>query len=115
MAVGLYMDHHIPRAITDQLRLRGVDILIALDDGTNKLADPLLLDRATELNRPLVTSDTDLLIEAQRRQQQNIHFAGLIFRDALGVAIGQAVKDLELIAKAANTAELDNQVIFLPL
>lgn len=29
MAVSLYMDAHIPRAITDQLRLRGVDVLAA--------------------------------------------------------------------------------------
>jgi hypothetical protein len=114
MAIGLYLDHHIPRAIADQLRLRGIDILTTLEDGTNRLADPLLLDRATELKRPLVTSDTDLLIDAQRRQQAEIPFAGVIFRDALSVTIGQAVNDLELIAKAAQPSELDNQVIFLP-
>ena len=114
MAIGLYMDHHIPRAITDQLRLRDVDVLTALSDATNRLPDPLLLDRATELSRPLVTSDADLLIEAQRRQQLNVPFSGVIFRDALSVIIGQAVSDLEIIAKVAQPAELDNQVIFLP-
>jgi hypothetical protein len=114
MPIGLYLDHHIPRAIADQLRLRDVEVLTALEDGTNRLADSLLLDRATELSRPLVSSDTNLLIEAQRRLQADIHFAGVIFRDALSVTIGQTVNDLELIAKAALPAELDNQVIFLP-
>jgi hypothetical protein len=29
MAVGIYMDVHIPRSITNGLRLRGVDVLTA--------------------------------------------------------------------------------------
>jgi hypothetical protein len=32
MAVGVYMDVHIPRAITNGLRLRGVDVLTAQQD-----------------------------------------------------------------------------------
>jgi len=32
MAIKLYMDHHVPRAITEGLRLRGVDVLTAEDD-----------------------------------------------------------------------------------
>ena len=31
MAVSLYMDVHIPMAITRQLRLRGVDVLTATE------------------------------------------------------------------------------------
>ncbi len=30
MALKLYMDHHVPRAITNGLRMRGVDVLTAL-------------------------------------------------------------------------------------
>src|ERR1051326_4553574 len=104
------MDHHIPRAITLQLRLRDVDVITAPDDGANRLADPLLLDRATALNRPLISSDSDLLIEAQRRQQQDIPFAGVIFYRPPNVSIGQAVDDLELIAKASQVSDLANQV-----
>lgn len=50
MAVGIYMDVHIPRAITNGLRLRGVDVLTAQEDGTITLTDTELLKRATELN-----------------------------------------------------------------
>jgi hypothetical protein len=32
MPVALYMDAHIPRAITVGLRLRGVDVLTAQED-----------------------------------------------------------------------------------
>lgn len=34
------MDHHVPRAITNGLRLRGVDVLTAHEDGASELRDP---------------------------------------------------------------------------
>ena len=49
MAVKLYMDHHVPRAITNGLRLRRIDILTAFEDKTHEIDDPALLDRATLL------------------------------------------------------------------
>ena len=58
------MDHHVPRAITTGLRLRGVDVLTAYEDGASELPDPALLDRASELGRVLFTQDDDLLAEA---------------------------------------------------
>jgi predicted nuclease of predicted toxin-antitoxin system len=67
MSVGLYMNVHIRRQITEGLRQRGVDVLTAQEDGTTRLPDSELLDRATELGRVLVTEDRDLLREAARR------------------------------------------------
>ncbi len=37
MAIALYMDVHIPQAITDQLRRRGVDVLTAFEDECQEL------------------------------------------------------------------------------
>lgn len=53
MALTLYMDVHVPRAITNGLRRRGVQVVTAQEDGTAEFDDPPLLDRATELNCPL--------------------------------------------------------------
>lgn len=72
------MDHHVPRAITNGLRLRGVDVLTAHEDRTSELRDPALLDRAAELGRVLFTQDDDLLTEATRRQQREQSFHGVI-------------------------------------
>ena len=55
------MDVHVPRAITEGLRRRGVDVLTSQEDGTRQMADADLLSRSTQLNRPLVTQDEDLL------------------------------------------------------
>ncbi len=109
------MDVHVPRAIVSSLRLRGVGVLRAQDDGAARFSDVELLDRVTELNRVLFTYERDLLQEAEQRQRSGKPFAGVIYAHALRVSIGQCVKDLELIAKASEPADLANQVEYLPL
>ena len=37
MPVGLYMDVHVPIPITFQLRMKGVDVLTAQEDGATEL------------------------------------------------------------------------------
>jgi Domain of unknown function (DUF5615) len=53
MPVSIYMDVHVPRAITVELRRRVVDVLTAQDDGAARLPDPELLDRSSALGRVL--------------------------------------------------------------
>src|SRR5437879_2430688 len=105
----LFMDVHVPSAITDQLRLRGIEVLTAQEDGSR------LLDRATELGRILFTQDTDLLAEAASRQRSGVRFVGVIYAAQKRVTIGKCVDDLELIAKAEDLAEWINRVEYLPL
>lgn len=115
MSVALYMDEHVPNSITVALRIRGVDVLTAQDDGRGREDDAALLDRATELNRVMFSFDADMLREADERQRRAIRFAGLIFAHPIRIPIGQCVRDLELVAKAADVSELVNQVVYLPL
>ena len=49
MPLAIYMDHHVPRAITLGLQLREVDVLTAYEDAASELDDAALLDRASEL------------------------------------------------------------------
>lgn len=115
MALAFYMDQHVPRAITVGLRLRGVDVLTAFEDGSSTLPDPALLDRASELSRVLFTQDDDLLTEATRRQRENIPFHGVIYAHQLRVPIGICIRDLELIATVGDPEDLVNNFMFLPL
>ena len=39
MGIALYMDVHVPKAITVGLRLRGVEVVTAQDDGSTALSD----------------------------------------------------------------------------
>lgn len=115
MSVRLYMDVHIPRPITRQLRRRGVDVLTAVEDGAGELSDDALLERAGELERVLFTQDTRFKAMAEDWQRQGRPFAGLIFGRQLGGTIGQFVKDLELIARASEPGEWLNWVQYVPL
>jgi Domain of unknown function (DUF5615) len=109
------MDHHVQHAITSGLRLRGVDVLTAAEDGAARMSDPDLLDRATTLGRALFTRDDDLLGEAARWQAAGLPFPGVIYAHQLRVPIGVCVGDLELIATASEPSEMQGRVIYLPL
>ena len=114
MAIALYMDHHVPRAITVGLRLRSVDVMTAYEDGASEQDDPQLLDRANTLERVLFTQDDDFLAEATRRQKDGVFFRGVIYAHQLRISVGRCIHDLEIIAKAGEPETLYNQVQFLP-
>ncbi len=115
MSVGLYMDEHVPRVITEGLRLKGVDVLTAQEDSRRRVSDAELLDRATALGHILFTQDSDLLREATRRQRMGKFFAGIIYAHPLKVTIGECIEDLILLATVGEPDDFANQVIFLPL
>lgn len=115
MSVALYMDVHVRRAVTNGLRLRGVDVITAQEDGTARWSDDRLLDRAGELGCVLFSQDDDLLAEAELRLRAGRAFAGVIYAHQLAITIGRCVTDLEIIAKAAEPEDLENRVEFLPL
>ena len=91
-----------------------VDVTTAYEDGASTYSDAELLDRATELGRVLFTQDDDLLAEAVQRQRQRILFRGVIYAHQLRISIGTCVRQLEIIAKAADPEDLMNQIQFLP-
>ena len=115
MSVRLYFDVHVPSAIADGLRLRGVDVVTAQEDGAAEFEDPRLLDRATELERILVTQDEDFLHEANRRHRAGEAFFGIVYAHQLYVTIGEWVTDLEIIAKNSEPDEWIAHVEYLPL
>lgn len=115
MSTALFMDVHIPKAITVGLRSRGVDVLTAQEDGASTLEDAELLQRATELRRVLFTFDDDLLVESNRLQRETVGFAGLVFTQFQGHSVRRCIEDLELLAKASDPDDLWGQVVYLPL
>jgi Domain of unknown function (DUF5615) len=114
MTVRLYMDVHVPQAITEQLRRRDVDVLTAIEDGVDTMLDRRLLERVHLLDRVIFTQDIGFRVMAQEWQRQSKPFSGLIFGHQLGGTIGQYVRDLELIAKSSEPDEWINVVEFLP-
>ena len=114
MSVPLFLDHHVKSAITDGLRRRGVDVITCLEVGMDQSADDLILERARQLGRVVFTQDDDFLALADEWLANGRDFAGVIYAEQLGITIGQAVRDLELIAKVFDPPDMKNRIEFLP-
>jgi predicted nuclease of predicted toxin-antitoxin system len=114
MSIPLYMDHHVKSAITEGLRNRGVDVITCLEDGSDQWDDDRILSRATELRRTVFTQDDDFLALADEWLHSGRDFSGVIYAHQLGITIGQAIRDLELIAKVLETDDMLNRIEFLP-
>ena len=115
MVRGLYMDVHVPSAITEGLRRRGIDVLTSQDDGTREADDDVLLTRATGFDRLIFTQDEDFLKLSPAWQASGKPFTGIVFAHQMGASIGRLIEDLELLALCATAEELSNRVIHLPL
>jgi hypothetical protein len=115
------MDHHVPRAIIQALRVRGIDVLTAYEDGADQTPDSEILERAAQLGRALFTqdngflSDYDFLAIAAEYQAEGRLFSGVIYAHQTAAAIGVYIRDLEVVAQSCEPDELHNQVLFLPL
>ena len=108
------MDQHVPAAITNGLRRRAVDVLTAYEDNAATFDDASLFARATELERVFFSQDDDFLVIADQWLQEGRDFSGLVYAHQLGITIGQAIRDLELIARALEPEDMRNHIEFLP-
>lgn len=115
MSLAYYFDVHVPLQIARALRKRDIDVLTAQDDSTTEFSDSDLMDRATELNRVLVSQDDDMLHEANVRQASGKVFSGLIYGHQRQITIGQAFQDLFLFSETMSQDEMINRVEYLPL
>jgi predicted nuclease of predicted toxin-antitoxin system len=115
LSIRFYTDEHVPRAITEGLRRRGVDVLTVQGDDATGSDDIAVLDRAMELSRVVVTNDDDFQLEAARRQRVAEPFAGVVYVDLNRITIGHCIRDLEVIGLAGEPADLANRIEYLPL
>src|SRR5438105_4799136 len=109
------MDHHVPLDITLALRANGIDCLTLEDDGTKRWDDRPLLARSTELDRVMVSLDRDPYVIASQCMLSGTEFSGLVYGHQLRLTIGQAIRDLELVAKAMEPHEIRNFIQRIPL
>lgn len=115
MSVAFYFDHNIRFSIALGLRQRGVDVLVAREDGFERADDSAVLAHATELGRVAFSNDDDLLGIAHHWLLVGRPFAGLIYVHQLRLTVGQAIADLEIIGKAGNPDDFRNRIEYLPL
>jgi uncharacterized protein with PIN domain len=105
-AIRLYLDENLSPKIAEQLRLRGVDAVSARDLEVLGDEDIDHLERATHMERVLVTTDQDFL----QLTAAGIQHMGIIFGIQEDHSLGDWVKGLELICFVYEPDELRNNV-----
>lgn len=63
----------------------------------------------------LVTQDEDFLVITHQWLSTGQTFSGVVYSDQLGITIGRAVNNIELIAHVMTPEEMQNLVLRIPL
>lgn len=108
------MDVHVKAAITAGVQRRGIDVLTAQEDGSGRLDDTALLQRATALDRVLFSQDDDLLAIARAWQHGGRAFGGLVYGHQLAATIGKYVFELVLLCTVLEPEDMVNRIEYLP-
>jgi hypothetical protein len=114
MPHSILLDVHVPIAVAESLRRRGIDVTTAQEEGIALLDDESLLAQATMQGRVLATQDADFLEIISRWRAIGRDSGGVIFARQ-GISIGILIEGLELCLYGLSGDELRNQVVFLPL
>jgi predicted nuclease of predicted toxin-antitoxin system len=115
MTLALYMDEHVDSLVTEQLANRGIDVLTVQDDGHDSLPDDVILRRAYDLCRVLVTQDRDYFAEATKLNEAGGDHYGIGYLRDIDVPLMQIVADLEMYAVCCEADEVMNTIVRLPL
>lgn len=115
MKVRYYLDVHVKGQVARGLALRGIDVLTAQEDGSDEVPDELLLARASELGRILISHDTDLTRIANGLSDSGISFSGVFYCHQSRLSPGDLIRELEMIALTSEIEEWINRIQFLPL
>ena len=106
--IRFYLDEQIPRAITEGLRHRGVDVLTVQEAGKSGLSDIEQLNFALAERRVLITMDSDFLLLARR----SVPHAGIAYASA-SRSIGAVISSAMLLYDVLTLDEMTNQIEYL--
>jgi predicted nuclease of predicted toxin-antitoxin system len=107
--VKFYLDEHIPKAVAEGLRRRGIDVLTI--QGAGRVGDPdrKQLAYAALKRRVLVTFDDDFLA----LDAAGASHSGIVFSQAGRRSVGELIESLVLIANVIEPGEMRNHIEFI--
>ena len=102
------MDEHVPRAVTEGMRRRGVDVLTAQEADLLRADDEQHLAFALSEGRVIITQDADFL----RLHTAGCPHAGIVYAPQQ-TPIGTVVRGLMLIYDVLSPEDMASHVEFL--
>lgn len=113
----LLIDEDVHGDIVDGLRRcqPALDVVRVQDVGLRHTPDPIILEWAAQQGRVVVSVDKKTLaVDAWDRVAHGLPMPGVAILRIL-LTIGQAIRELEIIALVGNPDDFRDQVIYLPL
>lgn len=104
-----YLDEHIPKAVVEGLRRRGIDVPTVQDAGRVGDPDRKQLAFAAMKRRVLVTFDDDFLA----LDAAGTPHSGIVFSQAGRRSVGELIESLVLIANVIEPEEMGNHIEFI--
>ena len=105
--VKFYTDEHVPKAVIEGLRRRGVDVLTVPEAGMMGASDEEHL--ALAHRRVLFTQDEDFL----RLHAAGTPYAGIVYTHQQSTSIGEMIHGLMLIFEVFEANEMEGQLEYL--
>ncbi len=103
------LDEHVPVAIAQGLRRRGIDVTTAVASGLKGADDDILLEFARQAGRFLVTQDEDFL----RLHSSGLRHAGLAYYKQGSRTIGEVIQTLTLLHDLLTNDDTSGQIMYL--
>jgi hypothetical protein len=109
MPLSLLCDEHIPYAVVDGLRIRGIDAVSVQGVGLRSAIDLFILDAGGRQGKVIYTCDDDFL----RLHNTGNQHAGVFYHHPRKYAIGEAIQIVALACEAFSVDDMRNHVEFL--
>ena len=106
--IRYFADEHVPTAVPNGLRKRGIDILTVSEAGLLGTEDEGLLEFVREEERVIVTQDQDFLQIADREAD----YPGVVYAPQ-GRSIGEMVRLLDLLFQVSDAEEMKGRVEYI--
>src|SRR5947207_3034387 len=104
-----HLDEHVPLAIAQGLRRRGIDVTTAADAGLLGAADEAHLAFAVPQGRVVFTNDEDYLA----LHDQGREHAGIVYCHQQSRSIGDIIRALMLLWEILDPEDMKNRVEFI--
>ena len=103
-----HLDEHVPDAVAEGLRRRGIDVTTTGEAGLSAAPDVAHLEFTRRTNRISFTEDDDFLALAQSGLEHN----GIVYGHQQAKTVGQIVEHLILIDGCLTEDDMRNHVEF---
>jgi hypothetical protein len=115
MSIKLYFDEDAStRAVAHNLRLRGIDVTITVDEGRVGIPDPEQLEYAAQQGRVICTCNiADFMPLHAEFMTQGKEHAGIVLIHQQRFSIGQQVLRLLHLIETKSAEDMRNQIEYL--